>query len=32
VESDLGNGKIAYFQPTTGGETLIVFEELEYNG
>ena len=32
VESDLGNGKIAYFQPTAGGETLIVFEEVEYNG
>ena len=29
--SGVGNAKIAYFQPTAGGETLIVFEELEFN-
>jgi hypothetical protein len=29
-EADLADAKIAYFQPTTGGETLVVFKHLEY--
>ncbi|HEY6258163.1 MAG TPA: hypothetical protein VIY51_20470 [Xanthobacteraceae bacterium] len=30
-EADIIGAKIAYFQPTAGGETLIIFEHLEYD-